>query len=193
MFIRVARPEDASGIQRIYEPFVRNTAVTFEYEVPDAAEFAGRIGKTLREYPYLVAEDGGRIAGYAYAGAVRSRAAYKHSVEMSIYLDEPYRGQGMGMLLYERLEELLLRQNVFVAYACITASPAGSDEFVTDASIHFHERVGYSHVGRFNMCGYKFGRWYDVVWMEKRLAPLPDVPGEFIPFPELGESRETSL
>ena len=185
MKIRIARPEDASGIQKIYEPYVRDTAVTFEYDVPDTAEFVRRIKKTLTEYPYLVAEDDGRIAGYAYAGAVRTRAAYKHAVEMSVYLDKPYQGKGTGRLLYRRLEELLVRQNVFTAYACITASAREDDAYVTDASIYFHEKAGYSHVGRFNLCGYKFGKWYDVVWMEKRLARLPDEPGDFVPFPEV--------
>lgn len=96
MEIRTATVEDAEGIQRIYAPYVEKTAVTFEYVVPGIESMRQRIADTLQEYPYLVAAEGDRILGYAYAGSFHTRAAYRHSAEVSIYLDEACRGQGMG-------------------------------------------------------------------------------------------------
>lgn len=182
MEIRTATVEDAKSIQQIYAPYVERTAVTFEYDVPCVEEFRLRIGNTLKEYPYLVAVKRNEIIGYAYAGSFHSRAAYKHSAEVSIYLKEKWHGQGVGRLLYEELESRLIRQNVFVLYACITVTERENDENLTDASIHFHEKMGYTLVGRHNLCGYKFHKWYSVVWMEKAIAERTDRPGDFVPF-----------
>ena len=182
MYIKVATTEDAESIQMIYAPYVERTAVTFEYEAPGADDFRYRIANTLKEYRYLVAVEQERIIGYAYAGAFHSRAAYRHSAEVSIYLAEEKHRQGVGRLLYQELEKRLLLQNVYVLYACITSTERENDENLTDASIRFHEKMGYTLVGRHNLCGYKFDKWYSVVWMEKSLADRTDKADAFVPF-----------
>ena len=110
MDIRVATVEDAKSIQNIYAPYVEKTAVTFEYDVPCIDDFRQRIINTLKEYPYLVAVEQERIVGYAHAGSFHSRAAYKHSAEVSIYLHEKWHKKGIGKLLYEELENRLIKQ-----------------------------------------------------------------------------------
>lgn len=187
MKIRVATEQDARAIREIYAPYVENTAVTFEYDVPSVEDFRRRITHTLREYPYLVATEQERIIGYAYAGSFHSRAAYKHSAEVSIYLNEAWQKKGVGKRLYRELEERLIRQNVFVLYACVTTTEYDDDENLTDASICFHKKMGYVTVGKHNLCGYKFNKWYSVIWMEKRIADRVDRPNAFVPFSEVSE------
>ena len=182
MEIRLATTDDAEAIVAIYEPYVRNTAITFEYEVPDPEEFRSRIRETLKTHPYLVATEGGSIAGYAYASPLRKRAAYQHSAEMSIYIDQRYRQHGIGRSLYLELEKQLVRQNVFSLYAGVTVSDRADDAYVTDGSICFHERMGYTRIGEYHLCGYKFGQWYSVAWLEKSLGTRPEKPDPFIPF-----------
>ena len=187
--IRIARPEDARAISEIYAPYVRDTAVTFDYEAPDVQEFESRIKNTLKSYPYLVAVENGRVVGYTYAAQFRHKAAYQHDVEVSIYLDKDRRREGIGRQLYIELERRLLRQNVFLLYGCVTATERTSDEHLTRDSIYFHEKMGYTLVGMHNLCGYKFGKWYDTHWMEKVIADRPEKAEPFIPFSELAEER----
>lgn len=190
MKIRVATVEDAKSIQNIYAPYVEKTAITFEYDVPCIDDFRQRIISTLKEYPYLVAVEQGSIVGYAYASSFHSRAAYRHSAEVSIYLDEKWHKKGIGKLLYQELEKRLTAQNVFVLYACITTTERVDDENLTDASICFHKGMGYTTVGKHNLCGYKFNKWYSVIWMEKLIADRADRPNAFIPFAELGSEKD---
>ena len=182
MTIRTALPADAEALLSIYAPYVLHTAITFEYEVPDVEAFRSRIESTLREYPFLAAEEAGRIVGYAYAGEFKRREAYRHSAELSVYVKGDERGRGAGRLLYSALEERLAAQNVYNAYACIAVPHEEPDPYLTRASERFHAKMGYRTVARFEACGYKFGRWYSMIWMGKRLKEtLPD-PQPFIPF-----------
>lgn len=183
--IRPAAVDDADAILAVYAPYVRNTAVSFEYDVPDSRSFRRRIEGILREYPCLVAEEDGKILGYVYAGPFHSRAAYKHSAEISVYLAENCCRRGLGTRLYQELERRLVSQNVFVLYACIASTDRRDDPFLTDRSIRFHEKMGYRTVGEHHFCGYKFDRWYNMIWMEKTIADLPARPGPFIPFPDV--------
>lgn len=169
LIIRTARPEDAEALLTIYRPYVLNTAITFEYEVPSAAEFRSRIEHTLQKYPYLVAQCGERLVGYAYAGALRTRAAYGWCVELSVYVEQGCRGHGIGRKLYEALEEALHEMGVTNLYACI-ACPEQEDETLTCGSVRFHEKLGFVQNGFFRLCGYKFDRWYHMVWMEKLIG-----------------------
>ena len=165
--IRTADPaKDAADLLRIYAPYVEHTAITFEYAVPAEEEFRTRIERTLKKYPYLVAERDGRILGYAYAGAFQPRAAYGWCAEMSIYLDRDVRGQGIGRALYEALESALDAMGIVNLYACI-AVPDGEDAYLDRSSEAFHSRLGFETVGEFHSCGYKFKRWYNMIWMEK--------------------------
>lgn len=167
--IRAASVEDAAALLNIYAPYVKKTAVTFEYEVPSVEEFAERIQRILKKYPYLVAETDRQIVGYAYAGPFHERAAYGWAVETTVYVDENSRGMGIGRKLYESLEGALAAQNILNLYACI-AYPAEKDAYLNKDSVLFHQKLGYRLIGEFHECGYKFNRWYHMVWMEKQIG-----------------------
>ena len=167
--IRSARPDDAERLLAIYGYYVTDTAISFEYAVPSVEEFRRRIENTLSRYPYLVLEADGAVMGYAYAGVFKARAAYDRSCEVSIYVDRGARRRGYGRKLYEALEERLGAQGIVNLYACV-ASPVEEDETLTRASERFHRSLGYITVGRFHRCARKFGRWYDMIWMEKMIG-----------------------
>lgn len=164
--IRDASTEDAKELLTIYAPYVTDTAVSYEYDVPSLEEFTTRIRDIRSKYPYIVAVVDGRIAGYAYANTFKSRKAYDCSVETTIYINRNYHGQGIGRRLYTVLEERLKAQGITNMYACI-AYAEQEDEYLTYASIRFHEKIGFSLCGTFHRCAEKFGRPYDMVWMEK--------------------------
>ena len=164
--VRSATLGDAERILEIYDYYVKNTAITFEYTTPTLEEFRGRMEKIMQKYPYLVAEKDGVIAGYAYAGAFVGRAAYDWSCETSIYLDKNARKCGIGKTLYTALEKELKEMGILNMYACI-GYPAEEDEYLTKNSADFHSHIGFTQVGEFHKCGYKFGRWYNMIWMEK--------------------------
>ena len=161
-------PGDAESLAAIYAPYVRDTAVSFEVVPPTTAEFAKRIEAIQEHYPYLVAEQNGTILGYAYAGPFKPREAYALSAELSVYVDSTRRGKGVGHALYTALEDKLAAMDVTNLYACV-AYPRVEDEYLTYASVRFHERMGFQIVGRFHGCARKFDRLYDMVWMEKHL------------------------
>lgn len=173
--IRMAVPEDAEKLLAIYAPYVTDTAISFEYEVPSVEEFRRRIITKLEKFPYLAALYDGEVVGYAYASTFIPRPAYNWSVEATIYINEAYTGHGIGRKLYEKLEELLITQNIYNINACI-AYVDHHDPYVTNRSMEFHEHMGYRLVGKFTNSGYKFGRWYDMIWMEKILKPHPETP-----------------
>ena len=166
MDIRSAKTEDAERLLEIYAYYVENTAISFEYEVPSLQEFKQRIEHTLEKYPYLVLTEDGVIRGYAYAGVFKARAAYDHCCEMTIYLDHESKGKGYGRALYEALEKELADMGIKNLYACI-GDPIEEDEYLTKDSERFHKHMGYEKVGEFHRCGYKFDRWYNMIWMEK--------------------------
>ena len=169
MRIRPATLADAEILRDIYAPYVEETAVSFEYTVPTVAEFTERMKDIMKRYPYLVAEEAGEAVGYAYASPFHEREAYSWSAELTVYLRKDQRGWGRGRLLYEKLEQILRAQNITNLYACI-AWPEQEDEYLTGASARFHERMGFRLAGMFHRCGYKFGRWYSMVWMEKEIG-----------------------
>lgn len=169
--IRSAEPSDAKALLRIYEPYVRETAITFEYEVPSEAEFEQRIRRVLAKYPYLAAERDGDILGYAYVGSFHDRPAYDWAVETSIYVDRERKRTGVGGMLHRALELALKEQGILNMNACIACpAPGGEDEYLNRNSIEFHTHLGYRMVGEFYRCGYKFNRWYNMVWMEKLIG-----------------------
>jgi len=159
--IRPVTLEDAPELVRIYAPYVEKTAITFEYQVPTIEEFEGRIEKTLQRFPYLVAEVDGQVLAYAYASTYYDRSAYDWAVEVSVYVDQDHRGQGLGSRLYEALEMELEARGYLRFLACI-ALP-------NPASIALHEKRGYVKVAHFPKIGYKFDLWHDIVWMQKTI------------------------
>ncbi len=182
ILIREVRESDVDALLSIYAPYVEQTAITFEYEVPTREDFLGRIRKTTKKYPYIVAVKGGEIVGYAYAGAFVGRAAYDWSAEASIYVHMNHRKEGIGGKLYIALEQMLKEMHILNINACIGVPAEGmEDEHLDHNSESFHEHLGYRLVGRFHNSGYKFETWYDMIWMEKMLGDHPEHPESVIP------------
>lgn len=179
MTLRLASSSDAGGIAEIYRPIVASTAVSFEVEPPDEPEMARRIQEITVNYPWLVYEEGGRVAGYAYGSRHRARAAYQWSVEVSAYVHPEFRRRGIGRALYESLFEFLRAQGYFNAYAGITLPNEGS--------VGLHETVGFRPVGIYRKIGYKLGAWHDVGWWELALQKPEGDPHKPL---SLGELRQ---
>ena len=173
--IRFAKPEDAAALVEIYKPYVLETAISFEYEAPSIDEFAERIRSTQKKYPYFVAEQGKEIVGYSYAGVFVNRAAYNWSAETTVYIKQGNHRQGIGRRLYKTLENALNEMNVINLFARIGYTEI-EDEYLTKNSVKFHKRLGFSIVGQYAKCGYKFNRWYDIVEMEKIIGDHPSPP-----------------
>ena len=184
IIIKIADEKDAVELLEIYRPYVEKTAVTFEYDVPDVKEFSQRIKNIKQKYPYIKAVSDGKIVGYAYASVFKDRSAYDWSVETSVYVKEDCKKYGIGSLLYEKLEEILSLQGFLNVNACI-AYTEKQDENLTNDSVYFHKKLGYSLVGEFHKCGYKFGKWYEMVWMEKFIGKHSDKPEKIVPFKEI--------
>ena len=187
--IRQAVPEEAEELLGVYAPYVRETAISFEWEVPGVEEFRARIVKTLARYPYIAAVRGGRIVGYAYLGPFNERAAYDWAAETTVYVAQDVRRSGIGKRLCLTLEAIARRQHLVSLNACI-GYPVREDEHLTRNSAQFHEHLGYRLVGEFHKSGRKFDRWYDMIWMEKLLDDGDGAPERFVPFAELGLTDE---
>jgi L-amino acid N-acyltransferase YncA len=175
MIIRDAEPADAEALAAIYGWHVLNGTGTFEETPPSAQEMeARRRAVAGRGLPYLVAVEEGRVLGFAYAAPFRTRAAYRYTVEDSIYLDPDERGRGLGKILLAQVldtcAELGLRQVVAVIGDSANA-----------ASIGLHRSLGFEPAGVGRSLGFKHGRWLDIVWMQKALsggdAEPPTAPG----------------
>ena len=180
--IRIATEADVPAMLGIYAPYVTNTTYTFEYDVPCSREFMQRFYDITRQFPWLVWEEDDEILGYAYASRPFPRAAYSWCAEPSVYLMPRAQGRGIGRKLYAALEAILSLQGYQVLYALITQE--------NTASVAFHGRVGYTPLAQFPDCGYKFGRWLGVVWMEKRLKSV-EIPNSFpTPFQQLRQDTQ---
>lgn len=121
---------------------------------------------TMKKYPYLVIERDGEIQGYAYADVFKGRAAYDWACELTVYIDQGAQKCGFGRMLYEALERALKKMGIINLYACI-GYPEAEDQYLNKNSAQFHRHLGFTTVGEFHKCGYKFGRWYNMIWMEK--------------------------
>jgi phosphinothricin acetyltransferase len=169
--IRAADTADARAIRDIYALVVETTAISFELVPPTVEEMSARISKVTAQFPWLVAEVGDSVVGYVYASAHSERAAYRWTVETSVYIEEGWRGRGLGGALYDELIGQLRELGYLVAIAGI-ALP-------NDASIAVHERVGFRRVGTLPSVGHKFGAWWDVgYWCLPIVDLLPVVPTE---------------
>lgn len=177
MRIEKVTAEDTPELLSIYEPYVRDTAISFEYDVPTLEEFRSRIINISSKYPYIKAVDNGEITGYAYANTFKDRKAYDWSVETTIYVKQDRHRTGIGKLLYNELEKSLRNMGILNMNACI-AVPEEEDDHLTDASYRFHKSMGFTLAGRFHKAGYKFNTWYDMIWLEKMLDEHNDFPKE---------------
>ena len=185
--IRPVCHADAAALRAIYAHYVEHTAITFEYETPSVDEFAARIERVTRSYPYLVAFIADKPVGYAYASTFKDRDAYQWACETTIYVAQGLRRAGVGRALYTALERELGRMGILNLYACI-GYPTQEDEYLTLDSVRFHERMGYTTCGHFARCGYKFERWYDMVWMERRIGPHTSGQQAPTPYPLLPQA-----
>lgn len=168
--IRNVKSSDAARLLEIYSYYVENTAVSFECEVPSFAEFENRIITTKEKYPYIVCECDGKVAGYAYAGPYSSRGAYAWTVTTSIYVDKDYRRCQIGSLLYTEIEKELKEMGMVNVLAAVAYTDP-EDERLTHDSYKFHTKMGYEKVAQLKGVGKKFGKWYDILWMQKVLQP----------------------
>ena len=147
---------------------------TGDFAIKKAEEFSGK-------YPFIVAKADGKTVGYAYAGVFKNREAYDRCVESTVYVSCGRKRSGIGKKLYAALENILKKQGFLNICACI-AYTENEDLYLTKDSVKFHEKCGFRLVGRFEKCGYKFGRWYDMVWMEKHIGKHTENPPPIIPF-----------
>jgi phosphinothricin acetyltransferase len=180
MQIRIAKPDDAASLLRIYSPFILNSGITQEIEIPSVDEFGSRIITTLKERPWLVCEMDSEIAGYAYAGKHRERKGYQWCTEPSVYVAEKFYRKGVANALYTALFDILRLQRYINAYAVITLP--------NEKSVAFHEKFGFTYLATYRKIGYKLGQWHDVGWWELKLNPHVPAPAEPIKFPESDSS-----
>lgn len=162
--IRMATVADIPQILDIYAPYVRNTAISFEYDVPSPEEFSRRFRAITAQFPWLVWEENGKVLGYAYGSAPFERAAFRWCAEASIYLHPSMQGKGIGKALYEVLEAILALQGYQKVYVLVTTA--------NRASLKFHEAVGYQFTASMPRCGYKLGAWHGLNWLEKQLKSV---------------------
>jgi phosphinothricin acetyltransferase len=156
--IRACQPSDSSQVCVIYNHYVRETVVTFEEEPVADGEMARRISEVTERLPWLVWDQGGAIAGYAYAAPWKPRSAYRFSVESTVYVSPGFTHRGIGTQLYQALMADLRGRSVH--------SILGGIALPNPASIALHAKMGFSKIGEFREIGYKFGRWVDVGYWE---------------------------
>jgi L-amino acid N-acyltransferase YncA len=187
LVVEVATPADAEAVAAIYAPYVDETAISFETELPSADEFGRRIADTLAGFPWLVCRKDGEVVGYAYGHAFATRAAYSWSVETSVYVRHDAHRLGIGSRLYGALLPILLEQGYRRAFAGVTLPNPGS--------VALHESLGFMPCGVYRNVGWKFGSWWDVGWWQLDLQPTPnpDPPEKPIPFPRLGLGGRDSI
>ena len=181
--IRIAREADVPRMLAIYAPYIKNTTITFEYDIPSEEAFLERFRKLTKQFPWLVWEEDGKILGYVYGSAPFERDAYRWCAEDSVYLLPEAKGKGIGTKLCTALEKVLFYQGYRRIYALITAE--------NSESIAFHEKMGYYIQAQFPDCGFKHGRWCGLYWMEKRLK-IGENPGSFpLPWLSIVQDAET--
>ena len=178
--LRFAQAKDAAAIRSIYQPYVLNTPVTFEYETPSADEMKNRMLQIQTAYPYLICLNEKGVAGYAYAARHRERAAYQWNAELSVYIGKDHQRGGLGRKMYTALMDILALQNVRNVYGCVTLPNPGSEKL--------HLSMGFSQCGVYPKTGYKCGKWHDVAWFEKSIAPHDRDPEPFIPLPAIAQN-----
>ncbi|MGY1704687.1 GNAT family N-acetyltransferase [Geodermatophilus sp. SYSU D00697] len=168
--VREATQADAGGCAEVYAPYVRDTAISFETEPPDAAEMGSRIAAALRTHAWVVLEDAGRVTGYAYGGPFMTRPAYRWSTSVSVYTERGRRRPGAGRALYTALFDRLAARGLRMALAGIVLP--------NDASAGLHAALGFTPCGTYRRVGWKLGRWHDVAWSQRPLRDGADDDGE---------------
>lgn len=177
--LRLATPADARRILAIYAPYIENTSFTFETEIPTIEQFADRISSYLTNWPWLVCEVNGTIAGYAYATRHRERTAYQWCTESSVYIHDDYQKWGIGRALYSSLFAILKKQGFRNIYAVINLP--------NEKSVSFHEQMGFKWFATYENVGYKLGRWKNVGWWRFIVNDFGMEPDPPLKFEQLGK------
>jgi phosphinothricin acetyltransferase len=167
--LHLAGLNDAEQIASVYAPYC-GTPISFELTPPSTDEMRRRLSRVLQQYPWLMCEEAGKVLGYAYASSHRERAAYRWSVDVSVYIHEDHHRHGIGRALYTSLFKVLRLQGYVNAYAGITLPNA--------ASVGLHRNMGFQPVGVYSQVGYKYGVWHDVGWYQLLLQPRSAQPPE---------------
>ena len=162
---RRATEDDAAQLLTIYAPYVVDSAISFEYEVPSGEDF--------KQHPYFVCEMDDQIIGYAYAHRHMERAAYQWNAEISIYIRQGFTGKGLGKKMCQTLIELLRLQGIRNVFSCVTIP--------NERSVHLHQSMEFSTEGIFQQAGYKCGKWQTIAWFRKNIAPYTNEPAPFLP------------
>lgn len=182
---RRATEEDVVPILAIYAPYVTDSAITFEYDVPSEEEFRQRIRTISAEYPYFVCESDGQIIGYAYAHRHMERAAYQWNAEISIYIRQGFTGKGLGKIMCQALIDLLRLQGIRNVFSCVTIP--------NERSAHLHHSMEFSTEGIFQNAGYKCGKWQTIAWFRKNIAPYTNEPAPFLPISRIDRQLIDSI
>lgn len=182
---RRATEEDVVPILAIYAPYVTDSAITFEYDVPSEEEFRQRIRTISAEYPYFVCESDGQIIGYAYAHRHMERAAYQWNAEISIYIRQGFTGKGLGKIMCQALIDLLRLQGIRNVFSCVTIP--------NERSAHLHHSMEFSTEGIFQNAGYKCGKWQTIAWFRKNIAPYTNEPAPFSPISRIDRQLIDSI
>ena len=182
VIIRMAKVADAEGILAVYGPYITQTAITFETEIPDIDDFRKRISSVSSEYPYIVCLVDGCIAGYAYAHRQMERAAYQWNASLSVYVAEDHFGRGIGKALYSALLKILELQRIQNVYAGVTRPNSRSEKL--------HKSFNFELLGIYHNTGYKNGRWHDVSWFEKRIGNQGTPP---LPYIKIGQIDKKAI
>jgi phosphinothricin acetyltransferase len=179
--IRLIRDTDYAGALAVYTPYVLETVITFEYEVPSLDEFTKRLSIIARHYPVLVCEVDGAIVAYCYGSTHRVKTAYQWSVESTIYVAEAYHHKGIAAIMYTCLFDILRLQGFINVYAGVSVPKGQSDRF--------HHKYGFKELCTFEKIGYKHGLWHDLKWFEYILSERIDNPPAPIPISKIQDSE----
>ena len=177
MKLRLIKENDIKDVLDVYNPFIKNTPITFECTVPSMKKFRKRVEHVTAKHPWLVAEENDRIVGFAYASVFKERMAYSWDVESSIYVIDDAGMQGIGTALYSAMEDILKLQGFYNIYAILTTG--------VKRSLYFHELMGYKKMYTLDCCGWKFDQWYGITCMCKTIGDIHQPPKEIIPIKEL--------
>lgn len=180
IIIRMATLDDADSILKIYEPYIMNTVITFEYEKVSLVKFQERMTNVMSQFPWLVCCIDGVLAGYAYCSPHFERAAFAWDCECSVYIDEEYKRRGIASALYDALFHLIKKQGYYNIYSLICVPNEGS--------LSLHTKHGFTEIGTFHNTAYKLGQWRHLLIMEKQMQSFIAAPDPIIPIHELDKN-----
>jgi L-amino acid N-acyltransferase YncA len=182
MHIRLATVADGAACAAVYAPYVTGTSISFELVAPDGAEMGGRIARTIERTPWLVVEEEGAVRAFAYAGRFRDRAAYDWTAETAVYVDDAWRGRGLGRAAMRAVLGILRLQGFHTVIAGVTPPNPGS--------VRLHHALGFTRIGLFDAVGWKQDRWHGVEFFALELSPGDRPPVPVRPLPELAGTDE---